>query len=284
MERAPILVWQSTAILATTLSLAAFWILVVAHAPAGFPHFALSVGICCALALAAWILHAVTPMAACTGALLALSLSISGQIWWRSPLVPMLAVFLLTHVATRFRRERKEKRGLAEARRGRAASQIAANVGVAASVLPLASAHDWLPSVLPCFFCGAAVLPAIVAALAEAAADTVSSEMGQALSGQPRMITTGRRVPPGTDGAISIAGTMAGAAGAGIVVLVSLAVLHLSPLAAILAFAGANFGLFVDSLLGATLERWGWLNNDAVNFSSTLAAAASAGLLASVYL
>jgi uncharacterized membrane protein len=39
------------------------------------------------------------------------------------------------------------------------------------------------------------------------------------------------------------------------------------------------FGLFFDSLLGATLERRGWLNNDAVNFLSTASAAALALLL-----
>jgi len=32
------------------------------------------------------------------------------------------------------------------------------------------------------------------------------------------------------------------------------------------------FGLLFDSLLGATLERRQWLNNDAVNFLSTLSA------------
>ena len=37
--------------------------------------------------------------------------------------------------------------------------------------------------------------------------------------------------------------------------------------------AGAVFGLFFDSLLGATLEERGWLNNDAVNFLSTASAA-----------
>jgi uncharacterized membrane protein len=45
--------------------------------------------------------------------------------------------------------------------------------------------------------------------------------------------------------------------------------------------AGGVFGLFFDSLLGATLERRGWLNNDAVNFLSTASAAAFAlGLMA----
>ncbi len=37
--------------------------------------------------------------------------------------------------------------------------------------------------------------------------------------------------------------------------------------------AGAVFGLFFDSLLGATLEQRGLLNNDAVNFLSTASAA-----------
>jgi uncharacterized membrane protein len=45
-------------------------------------------------------------------------------------------------------------------------------------------------------------------------------------------------------------------------------------------WAGGVFGLFFDSLLGATLERRGWLNNDAVNFLSTGSAAGFAvGLL-----
>jgi len=39
-----------------------------------------------------------------------------------------------------------------------------------------------------------------------------------------------------------------------------------------LSCAGAVFGLFFDSLLGATFERVGWLNNDAVNFLSTASA------------
>jgi len=41
----------------------------------------------------------------------------------------------------------------------------------------------------------------------------------------------------------------------------------------LLSFGGGVFGLFFDSLLGATFEKIGWLNNDAVNFLSTAAAA-----------
>jgi uncharacterized membrane protein len=47
--------------------------------------------------------------------------------------------------------------------------------------------------------------------------------------------------------------------------------------------AGGVFGLLFDSLLGATLEEHGWLNNDGVNFLSTMSAAGFAlGLLAVV--
>jgi uncharacterized membrane protein len=50
----------------------------------------------------------------------------------------------------------------------------------------------------------------------------------------------------------------------------------------IVVLAGAA-GLFFDSLLGATLERRGWLGNDLVNFASTLFAAALAlGLMMAV--
>jgi uncharacterized protein (TIGR00297 family) len=109
--------------------------------------------------------------------------------------------------------------------------------------------------------------------LAEATADTVASELGEVLGGQPLLVTTRRQVAPGTDGAISLAGTLTGTGGAVLVVLVAAFTLQLGLGAAVCAALGAIGGLFVDSLLGATAERRGWLNNDAVNFLSTFAAA-----------
>jgi uncharacterized protein (TIGR00297 family) len=122
-----------------------------------------------------------------------------------------------------------------------------------------------------------------LAALAEATADTVSSEIGQAFGGQPVMLTTMRRVDAGVDGAVSLLGTAAGVAAGAVVVLAGQWALRLTPKDAAVALAGGVAGLFFDSLLGATVERKGWLGNDLVNFASTLFAAGVAfGLMTAV--
>jgi len=116
----------------------------------------------------------------------------------------------------------------------------------------------------------------VTAALAEATADTVSSEIGQAFGGTPFMLTTLRRVAPGTDGAISLYGTLAGIAAAAIIAATGAPALGMSTVECLVAFTAGIAGLFFDSLLGATLERRGYINNDLVNFSSTAFAAALA--------
>jgi uncharacterized protein (TIGR00297 family) len=264
--------WQSQAVLLLFVPLTAVWVTMEAGQFWYLGNAALFLGAAISVALAALVLltRAATPGAAFTGAVF------TAALWLQTPglhtaLWPLLALLLLTFSATRFGRRRKEALGTAEARHGRTASQVAANLGVAALAgIPLSAAHVFTPVA----FGGRAAMVAMIAAMAEATADTVSSELGQVLGGTPRLITNFRAVPAGTDGAISLKGTLSGSLAAAVLVGVAfLALPSFSRIDALLALAAGIAGVFIDSLLGAIPERHGWLNNDAVNALSTIAAA-----------
>jgi uncharacterized protein (TIGR00297 family) len=83
-------------------------------------------------------------------------------------------------------------------------------------------------------------------------------------------------VPPGTSGAISLEGTVAGIGGACLLAGIAIAA-GLVPRTALAAVVvGATIGSLAESLLGATLEAPGILNNDMLNFLNTGIAAAAA--------
>ncbi|HEX3662166.1 MAG TPA: DUF92 domain-containing protein [Acidobacteriaceae bacterium] len=262
--------WQSKAVLLAFVPAAGSWAFLRVAVAWPTPLFWQTTLISLAFTLFVLALRAATPGAAITGGVFtaALYLATPGI---RTALWPLLALLLLTFAATRFGRRRKEALGLAEARHGRTASQVAANLGVAALTgIPEVASHLFL--VAPEDI-GRMALAAMLAAMAEATADTVSSELGQVLGGQPRLITTFRRVSPGTDGGVTVIGTLLGCLAATTVVLIGAIVLALPRTDMFIALAAAIAGLFIDSILGAVPERAGWLNNDAVNALSTLAAA-----------
>jgi len=90
-------------------------------------------------------------------------------------------------------------------------------------------------------------------------------------------------VPAGTDGGISWPGTLAGIAAAILLALIC-AASGLIPRRWIGAVLAAGIlGMFADSYLGAWLERRQRLNNDQVNFLSTIIAALLALLLTGLF-
>ena len=221
-------------------------------------------------ALACWV-RGVTNAGAMAGAVCCFILYAGGG---PSAFAALITVFALAWFTTRIGYQRKQKLGIAERREGRNAFQVLANLGVA-TICAAIFALD------PSQFARSKIvfLLAMSAALSEAAADTVSSEVGQALGENTRLITNWKSVPPGTNGAVSLTGTLAGVAAAAIVSSVCL----LSGLVPVrwlgVSVGAALLGMVVDSFLGATLERRGLLNNDSVNFLSTLVSAAASSWL-----
>lgn len=285
------LAWQSKLVLLVVMPFAAANVVLEGHwwAVNSTPFAIWTAGLSVLLGIVAFQMRSATAGAAAAGAAITASLMFSTAVVpyvpWRTALAPVVVLLALTSLATRVGRRTKEQLNLAEERVGRSAPQVAANLGVAA----LASCAVAQTSIMDSrwFAPGPAavvlVFAPMLAALAESAADTVSSEIGEVLGGRPLMITTLKRVEPGTDGGVSVAGTLAGMIAAAIVAAGGAIALRGGLTMAMIALAGGAFGLFFDSLLGATLERRGWLNNDLVNFLSTASAAGFAlGLMAVV--
>jgi uncharacterized protein (TIGR00297 family) len=127
-------------------------------------------------------------------------------------------------------------------RRGRTGRQVLANGGWAAVGAALIAARSvdvgWV---------------ILTGALAAAQGDTWATEIGSRAAHPPRLITTGRSVPTGTSGGITLLGSAAGVGGA--VALAAIAwALGVARDVAAAAAAGGAAGLFVDSLIGATVQ------------------------------
>lgn len=171
-------------------------------------------------------------------------------------------------------------------------AQVAANGGVAVGSL-IAAALGWVAAPI--------AWVVFAAALSTVTADTWATEIGVLSTRQPILITTGKRVPPGTSGGVSILGSViALIAALSIAVLAWFLGMTVFAVVPVVAFAGL-LGSFVDSTLGATVQAiyycplckketerhplhycgtsttlhrgLPWLNNDWVNFLSSASGA-----------
>ena len=212
----------------------------------------------------------------------------------------LVAYFVAAASLSRLGRRTKEERTQAiVAKPGpRDATQVFANGAVFA--VAAAAALVWPNPVWGVLAAGS---------LAASEADTAATEIGTLLGGEPRSIVTYRRVPPGTSGGMTPAGTLAAIIGAGFVSFIALVLGTLERgSSAVWIIAASGFvGALIDSVLGATIQarRWcdacnlaterrihrcgnatrsagglPWLDNDAVNVVSSAAGGLLAVLLA----
>jgi uncharacterized protein (TIGR00297 family) len=129
------------------------------------------------------------------------------------------------------------------------------------------------------------LLLAFVASFAAKLGDTCGSEVGKRWGRRCVLITNLRPVPPGTDGAISLEGTLASLAGSALMAGLGL-LLGLLPdgASALLVSVVGLLATVLESVIGATAQRrWGWLSNELVNGIQT-ALAAGLALLSSSWL
>jgi uncharacterized protein (TIGR00297 family) len=192
----------------------------------------------------------------------AIGIAIFVGLGWRGWAL-LLVTFLVATIASKLGLQRKMLLGIAEERGGRrGAGNAIANTGVAA-IASLVALCGTSPD---------AARLAFVAALAAGGSDTIASEIGKAWGRSTWSITSLSRVPPGTSGAMSLEGTVAGIVGA--LGLGAAGVwLGLVPSTTLVAIViGATAGSLLESWLGATLESPGILNNDMLNFINTAAA------------
>lgn len=220
-----------------------------------------ALGINAALAAAAYAARSVSVSGVIGGVLVGSALYAFGG--WQAFFM-LVVFFVVGTAATKAGYARKAALGIAQEKGGRRGARNAvANCGMGAllAFVGAVSTHSELARI------------GLVAAFATAACDTVSSEIGQAYGRTTYLITTFRRVERGTDGAVSLEGTLAGI-GAGVVVALAGVLVKGIPLAAapVVALA-AFFGTTLESVLGATWERAKLIDNEAINFVNTLAGA-----------
>jgi uncharacterized protein (TIGR00297 family) len=189
-----------------------------------------------------------------------------GCLGWRGWMA-VVAYLALGSLVTRLGLAWKQRRGLAEARGGRRGP---ANVwGSAATGAALALLAAAVPAR------AAWLLAGFAASFAAKLADTFGSEVGKRWGRTTVLITTFQAVPAGTEGAVSLEGTLASAAGSVLMTVVMALLGLISGPAVLLVVAGAGLvATLLESVVGATLQRrLPWLSNELVNALQTAVAA-----------
>lgn len=227
-----------------------------------FTEAVLALGLSALLSLLAWRLRLLTPSGALSAFAVGTIIGVFGSLSW---LIVLLVFTFIGFAATRYGLGKKKERGLQEGRDGERSHTNVLAVALAPCLVAVLSFLFGLQGTVVASI-------AFVAAISVAASDTIASEMG-VMYPDVWMVTTLEKVPPGTDGGVSVMGTVWAFLGAVVASVVGWAVIYpadlFSGLVLIPIFAGF-FGCFADSFLGATLETKGYINKYSNNFITML--------------
>jgi uncharacterized protein (TIGR00297 family) len=178
--------------------------------------------------------------------------------------------FLVGSGVTKIGISQKEAAGIAEKRSGARGPENVWGSALAGALCGLGTLV--LPnSVHPLIALG------YVASLSTKLSDTTASEIGKAYGRHTFLISTLKPVPRGTEGAVSLEGTLAGIVGSVAIALLGYWVGLISPLGIAICIVAAFVATNLESLIGATLQhRFDWLTNELVNVINTVIGAIAA--------
>ena len=207
------------------------------------------------------------------------SLALGTMLWtalgYRGWTVCVLYLFL-GQLVTKIGFDIKQKMGIAEGRGGRRGPENVWGSALTGTLCAAAAAQALLLQSSTFLGLSSSVwILGYVASLATKLADTFASEIGKAYGKTTFLITTLQSVPRGTEGAISLEGTLASIVGGLLLSVYAYLVVGLIPSVQGVGVAtlAAFLATMVESWIGATLQgKKGlrWMTNEVVNFFNTL--------------
>lgn len=205
-----------------------------------------------------------------------------GALGWRAYMTTIF-YFFVGSALTKVGMARKEALGIAEARGGVRGPGNVWGSGLTAAVcallvflLTLLADQGLIERWQPLLTLG------FVASLATKLSDTSATEIGKAYGQRTFLITTLKPVPRGTEGAVSLEGTLAGAVASVALATLAWGLGLISFLGVGICAIAAFLATSLESLIGATIEdKLDWLTHDLVNIiNTTLGALCAIGLAA----
>ncbi len=201
-----------------------------------------------------------------------LGVLIWGTLGWQGYLVVMF-YFLVGSGVTRIGLAQKEAEGIAEKRSGARGPENVWGSALTGALCALGTLFFGLPY-------QKLLLLGYVASLSTKLSDTTASEVGKAYGKRTFLITTLQPVARGTEGAVSLEGTLAGVLGSAAIAFVGWGVGLISLTDVVFCALAAFIATNLESVIGATLQsKYDWMTNEVVNFINTLIGAIAAVLL-----
>jgi uncharacterized protein (TIGR00297 family) len=196
-----------------------------------------------------------------------------GTLGWRGYVVVMF-YFLVGSAVTRIGIEQKEAEGIAQERSGARdpknvwGSALTATICAVGTLFVDSSIRELL-------------VLAYVASFSTKLSDTTASEIGKAYGKSTFLITTLQPVARGTEGAVSLEGTIAGIIASAAIASLAWGIDAIDSLGVVWCIVAAFIATTAESLIGASLQdKFDWLTNEVVNIINTLIGAIASILLA----